>query len=230
MNQLKIEFYKLKTFPLFYVMILLLATIGFSYGFMMLAKMPDIGSVFSEVVCDTSLVILVSVAASWFVGADFGNRTVTNELKLGYSRFSVIAVRAVAVCIVSVILHFTYIVSTIIGYSVVNGFDAALICQENVFWLFTVFLQIMAVESGVVMICFVMRKAAGAISVSLVYTLVSCNILRSFTDADAFTFSCFCFAKSSAAGQLIPCAVSAAAMIAMFLFASSFLFRKADIR
>ena len=46
MNQLKIEFYKLKTFPLFYVMILLLATIGFSYGFMMLAKMPDIGSVF----------------------------------------------------------------------------------------------------------------------------------------------------------------------------------------
>lgn len=190
----------------------------------------DTNQAFANTICDTSFMFLISVVAAWFIGADFGNRTVTNEIKLGYSRLSVILSRTLVIYLQSVVLHVTYVTATIAGYCIAHGFDGSAFSLENAVWLVTVLLQIIAIESGTVMICFAVKKPAGAIAVSVIYGFVLCNLLRNFVDSKLFTYSCFCFAKSGEAALLLPCAVSALISTVLFVMAAFFLFRKAELK
>lgn len=61
----------------------------FSYlsGFF-LPEHLDTATVFSFSICDTSFMFIISLVTAWFAGNDFLNRTMHNEIKVGYSRFS----------------------------------------------------------------------------------------------------------------------------------------------
>lgn len=230
LNQWKVEFYKLKNFPLVYAAVLLMLAAGLPYGYLKFGDVADTNEVFSYIVCDTSFMFIISIVSSWFIGADFGNRTVTNEIKLGYSRLSVILSRTLIVYLQSAILHVVLVVSTIGGYCIKHGFDAGAFRRENAAWLVIVILQIMAIESGTVMICFVARKPAGAIAISVIYTFVGCNVLRNFVSSRIFGISCFCFAQNGDADMLISCAASALVSMAVFIMIAVFLFRKAELK
>lgn len=230
LNQLKIEFYKLKSFPLMYAAVLLMLVAGLPYGYLKFDSVVDTNEVFASVICDTSFMFIISVVSSWFIGADFGNRTVTNEIKLGYSRLSVILSRALVVYLQSAVLHVVFLAATIGGYSVAHGFDVSVFHERNAAWLMTVILQIIAIESGIVMICFAAKKTAGAIAISVIYTFVCCNVLRNFVSGRIFAFSCFCFAQNRNGAVLIPCAVSALVSAAVFMMIAVFLFQKAELK
>ena len=85
-NQLMIEKYKAERFVLLYLAAAVLAAAGFFHGFLKFPEHLDTAKVFSSSVCDTSFLFLISLAVSWFAGNDFMNRTIQNEIKLGYSR------------------------------------------------------------------------------------------------------------------------------------------------
>lgn len=78
---------------------------------------------------------LISIIAAWFIGADFGNRTVTNEIKLGYSRLSVILSRTLVIYLQSVVLHVIYVTAAIAGYCIAHGLDGSVLSLENAIWL-----------------------------------------------------------------------------------------------
>lgn len=229
-SQLKVEFYKLKTFLINYIAVLLMFAAGFPYGYLKFRDTLNTNEVFASVICDTSLLFLISVVAAWFISADFGNRTITNELKLGYSRLSVILSRTIVVSVQSVLLHSTYVVATILGFSAAHRFDASVFCGENAVWMTTVMLQLIAIESVIILICFAVKKPAGAVSISVIYTFIFCNILRNFVSSKIFTLSCFCFAQNPNAVSLASCAVSSLVTATIFITASALIFHSAEVK
>ena len=91
-NQLKVEFFKFRHFILFYLGVILMAGAGGAYGFL---KFPnaDIYDGFTATLSDVSFMFVTALVSAWFVGNDFSNRTIHNEITTGYSRLSVLFVR-----------------------------------------------------------------------------------------------------------------------------------------
>jgi SNF family Na+-dependent transporter len=106
-NQLIIEKYKAKRFIIMYLAAVVLAAAGFFLGFLKLPEHLDTATVFSFSICDTSFMFIISLVTAWFVGNDFLNRTIHNEIKVGYSRFSVFITRTITAVIMAVLLHLT---------------------------------------------------------------------------------------------------------------------------
>lgn len=234
-NLLKVEFYKLKKFQIGYIAVLFMAVMGFFYGKSIMGGAAfetgdNTAVIFSYLVSDTSLVFLISIVAALFMGKDFSNRTIGNEIKLGHSRFHILLSRTVMVCILAVLLHVTYIVSTILGFSAVRGFDTSLFSRENALWLLTVLIQLMAVTSGVVLISFIAKKASEAIVLSALYTAICCNILRNFVSAKIFTMSCFYFVQNNNSENLVSAIISALVTMVVFLMTAAIIFNKADVK
>ncbi|MCM1192791.1 MAG: ABC transporter permease [Butyrivibrio sp.] len=233
-NLLKIELYKLKKFKFGYIAMIFMFAVGYLYGDSRLAAHPfdittDTATVFSSTVCDTSFVFIIAIVSALFMGKDFSNRTICNEVKLGYSRFSVLLSRTIIVCAFSVLLHLIYVAAAIIGTSVVRGFDSSFLCAENVFWLLTVIIQLAAVICGVVLISFLTKKVSEAIAFSALYAALCCNILRNFLDTRLFTMSCFCFIQDRAENLALAAVIALITMI-VFLAVTAFTFRKAEIK
>lgn len=233
-NLLKVELYKLKRFKFGYIAMIFLFALGYLYGDSRLAALPfdivaDTDTVFSSSVCDTSFVFMIAIVSALFMGKDFSNHTICNEIKLGYSRFNVLLSRTIVVCVFSVLLHIIYVASVIIGFSFLRGFDDSFLCVENVFWLLTIMIQLSAVICGVVLISFLTRKVSETIAFSALYTVLCCNILRNFLDTKLFTMSCFCFVQDRAENLALAAVI---ALITMFVFltVTAFSFRKAEIK
>lgn len=234
-NLLKVEFYKLKKFQIGYIAVLFMAVMGYLYGDNRMGgkvfEMTDNTAIaFSYVVSDTSFVFLIAIVTALFMGKDFSNRTICNEIKLGHSRFYILFSRTVMVCIFAVLLHLIYIVSTILGFSVVRGFDTSLFRTENALWLLTVLIQLMAITSGVVLISFTAKKVSEAIVLSALYSLICCNILRNFVSAKIYTMSCFYFVRNSNSENLVYAMTSALVTMIVFLGAAAITFNKAEVK
>lgn len=234
-NLLRVEFYKLKRFWIGYIVMLFMFGVGYIYGdnrignrvFVMTDHTTE---AFSATVSDTSFVFLIAIAAALFIGRDFSNRTIGNEIKLGYSRTHILLSRMLGAGAFSILLHVIYIVAALIGFSVVRGFDTSLFSLENFLWLLTVLLQLAAIISGVVLISFLVKKMSEAIALSALYAAVCCNVLRNFFSTGIFTLSCFCFARDSDLRTLAATAVSAGITLLVFLSIAVFAFRKAEIK
>lgn len=234
-NLLKVEFYKLKRFWIGYIVMLFMFGVGYVYGDHRINnrmyEMPDhTADMFSAAVSDTSFVFLIAIVAALFIGRDFSNRTIGNEIKLGYGRTHILLSRMLGAGAFSILLHVIYIVAALIGFSVVRGFDTSLFSLENFLWLLTVLLQLAAIISGVVLISFLVKKVPEAIALSALYAAVCCNILRNFFSTGIFTLSCFCFARDSDLRTLAATAVSAGITLLVFLSIAVFAFRKAEIK
>lgn len=234
-NLLKVEFYKLKKFQFGYIAVLFMFVIGYLYGDNRFGnKVFDITDntsvAFSYAVSDTSFVFLISIVIAFFIGKDFSNRTICNEIKLGYSRFHILISRMIVVCTFAVLLHAIYVISTVFGFSVVRGFDTSVLCKENALWLLTVFIQLMAIISGAVLVSFIAKKVSEAIALSAMYAVICCNILRNFISAKIYTLSCFYFVQNNSTENLVFATISAFVTMMIFLTIAAFTFKKAEIK
>lgn len=230
-NQFKVECFKMRRFMLFYIVLSGLALLGFFYGFLKLPPLSEgVYTAFTETICDTSLPFLFSVVSAWFIGSDFSSRTVHNEIKTGYSRWSVLFVRVMAVCVAAVCFHFTYVLFTMLGVGTQVGFDLDGFSARDVFWCITVILQIFAMQSFIVFVTFLFRKASVAISVSVCFSFITCNILRNFLEGKLFELSCFYFAQDVSGKNLLYTSIFAAAVFCIMTAITYFIFNKADIK
>ena len=229
-NQLMIEKYKAKRFIIMYLAAAVLAAAGFFLGLLKLPEYMDTEKVFSLSICDTSFMFLISLVAAWFAGNDFQNRTIQNEIKAGYSRFSVFMARTITTVIMAELLHLTYVFATVLGFAVKYRFDSSIFSITDFVWLLVVMIQICAIICIIMFIVFALRKVTLGIAVTVVFSFVSCNILRNFISESVFRLTCFSLAQTSDNRTLALSAVFAAVVIVISLTATHFVFRKAEIR
>lgn len=229
-NQLMLEKYKAKRFIIMYLAAAVLAAAGFFYGLLKLPEKLDTAAVFALSICDASFMFITSLVAAWFAGNDFHNRTIHNEIKAGYSRFSVFMARTITAVIMAVLLHLTYVLATVVGFSVKYRFDSSIFSITDLVWLLVVMLQICANICIVMFIVFALKKVTSGIAVTVVFSFVSCNILRNFIGKSVFRLTCFSLAQTSDNNTLALSAVFAAAVIIISLTATHFIFRKAEIK
>lgn len=234
-NLLKVELYKLKRFQFGYIAVLFMLVIGLAYGgyhigYELSELEENTASIFSDAVSDTSFVFVISLIAALFIGKDFSNHTICNEIKMGYNRFHILLSRMIVVCTFAVLLHAIYVISTVFGFAVVRGFDTSVLCMENAFWLFAVLIQLAAIISGVVLICFLARKVSEAVTISVMYAFICCNILRSFIDSKIFTMSCFYFVQDNSVENLLFAVIIAFITMIVFSVIATFAFNKADVK
>ncbi len=229
-NQLIIETYKAKRFPILYFAAAVLAAAGFFLGLLKLPENLDTATVFSFSICDTSFMFIVSLVAAWFAGNDFLNRTIHNEIKAGYSRFLVVMARTVTAAIMAMLLHLTYVFATVLGFAVKYRFDSSIFSIADFAWLLVVMLQICANICIVMLIVFALKKVTSGVAVTIVFSFVSCNVLRNFISGSIFGLTCFSLAQTNDNRTLAWSAALAAVVIAISLTATHFVFRKADIR
>lgn len=229
-NQLMIEKYKAVRFPIMYIAAVVLATVDFLLGFLKLTEDVNTSTVFSYSLPDTSFMFIISLVAAWFAGNDFMNRTIHNEIKVGYSRFSVILARTITASVMSVLLHLIYVFATVLGFSVRYGFDSSLFTLRNFVWLLVVLLQICADICIVMFIVFALKKITYAIAVTVVFSFAACNVLRNFISKSFFRLTCFSLAQTSDNSTLVLSAVFAIAVIIVSLTATHFVFGKAEIK
>lgn len=230
-NLLKVELYKLKKFQLGYIAILFMAVVGYLYGDNRIGnkvfEMTDNTAIaFSHVVSDNSFVFIIAIVTALFIGKDFSNRTICNEIKLGHSRLHILLSRTVVVCMFAVLLHVIFIIFTIIGFSVVRGFDTSLFCTDNALWLLTVITQLVATICGVVLISFMAKKVSEATVLSALYCVICCNILRNFISPTA----CFYFVQNTNPENMGSAIVSAFITIIVFWAIAAISFNKADVK
>lgn len=229
-NQLMIEKYKAQRFVIMYLAAAVLSAAGFFLGLLKLPENLDTATVFSFSICDTSFMFIVSLVAAWFAGNDFQTRTIHNEIKVGYSRFSVFMARTIVTVIMAVLLHLTYVFATVLGFSVKYRFDSSIFSLTDFVWLLVVMLQICANTCIVMFIVFALKKVTSGIAVTVVFSFVSCNILRNFIGESIFRLTCFSLAQTSDNRTLALSAVFAVAVIVISLTATHFVFRKAEIK
>ena len=229
-DQLMIEKYKAKRFIIMYLAAAVLAAAGFFLGLLKLPEYMDTATVFSLSICDTSFMFIGSLVAAWFAGNDFLNRTIQNEIKAGYSRFSVFMARTITTVIMAVLLHLTYVFATVLGFAVKYRFDSSIFSMTDFVWLMVVMLQVGANICIVMFIVFALKKVTSGIAVTIVFSFVTCNVLRNFISDSVFRLTCFSFAQTSDDRTLALSAVFAAAVIVISLTATHFVFRKAEIK
>lgn len=230
-NQLKVMFFKFRHFLVFYIVGLCIAGLGFWHGF---AKVAPLGcnayEMFSGASCDTSLIIILAVATSWFLGNDFSNRTIHHEISLGYSRLSVLLVRELPVMIFGVIFHSLFVFFSVLGVVCKNGFTENMFKIQDIFWCLTILLQVVALQSIITMITFICGKATSAIAASVCFIIVTCNVLRSFLYDTFFEKTVFCFARNNSSETLITSSVVAVLTLVIVIALTHFAFRKKEIK
>lgn len=229
-NQLKVEKFKACRFWLMYIAEMVLAVAGFLFGFIKFPEGAMTVGIFSDVVCDTSFVFIITLVSAWFVANDFFHRTIHNEIKVGYSRWSVIFSRTVTTFIMAILLHLTYIIASVGGYCVKWGFDSSIFTERNLAWLAVVLLQICANVSFIMLIVFALKKVTAAISGAIIFSIISCNVLRNFISDGIFRLTCFSLAQDSETETLLLSGALALVTIITVTIATHLIFRKSEIK
>ena len=138
--------------------------------------------------------------------------------------------RTITTVIMAVMLHLTYVFATVLGFAVKYRFDSSIFSVTDFVWLLVVMLQICANICIVMFIVFALKKVTSGIAVTVVFSFVSCNILRNFIRESVFRLTCFSLAQTSDNRTLALSAVFAVAVIVISLTATHFVFRKAEIK
>ncbi|MCM1037919.1 MAG: ABC transporter permease [Roseburia sp.] len=231
-NQYRVSFYKLRRCPFVYLGALLLIALNAPWGYLKLSTVAgmDMYGAFQDACCDTSFTFVMTLVSSWFVGNDFGNRTIQHEIKLGYSRASVIAARALPVFFVTIILHFIIIVSAMLGVGIKVGFSLSGFGMQDMWQSVTIALQIIAFQSIIVFLVFAIRNFGAAIIAAVCFTFVTCNMLRNFIHSGIFLVSCFCLVRENTTETLFKASFLAVAVTGVMFVAACAVFQKAEIR
>lgn len=233
MNQMKVEFYKLKRTGMMYVAAALYFIMGAALPIkvvnMHMIENLDIYYFFHDSVQDVSLVFLTALFVAWFIGQDFNNRVFQHEIAGGYSRFSIIISRVIPVALASVVMHVIYILGEVITAGFLTGFSFAPFGAADVSWLLTVLVQIVALVLIMSFITFLSGSLFGGITATVIFEFFFCNILRNFLRTGFYTYTCLCFAKDNSPKTLGFCLLSAVITIVVALLATYLVFKKKEI-
>ena len=180
-NQLKVQFYKLRKFPVFYLIAAGLSVLSIMYAI----KTINVGTGWSGAyallasISDTSLMFAPALLASYFIGVDFETRTIHNEIRIGYNRFSAILSRGFVTLSVSVLLYLlSYTIPITVITSAINGFGTGISVQEIAVKLILFSFQMMAIQSFTILFVFVSKKATLGMLISVCFAFITCNLLR----------------------------------------------------
>lgn len=229
-NQIKVQFFKLRHFVLFYLALLCMVGFGFSYGFVKIASVGgEVYDAFAATVCDASFMFVSALVGAWFIGSDFSNRTIHHEIALGYSRCSVLLVRELPVLLSGVLLHLVYTLSAVLGTGLKVGFSFDSFSAQDIFWCLTVVLQLIALQSIIALISFICAKAPAAITASVSIIIVMCNILRNFLGCTFYSRTVFYLAPDNEPKTLIISSAVAVITFALSLAAAHLIFIRKDI-
>ena len=91
-------------------------------------------------------------------------------------------------------------------------------------------LKLLPFIRNTLLIVFALKKVTSGIAVTVVFSFVSCNILRNFISNSVFRLTCFSLAQTNDNRTLALSAVFAAVIIVILLTATHFVFRKAEIK
>ena len=228
-NQIKVTFFKFRHFPLFYLVALFMAAFGVYVGLKLSNLDTSVYITFQLANCDTSILFMVNLVTAWFVGRDFGNRTINHEITSGYSRWSVMMVRQLPVMLSAVILHYITVFSAVFTVACKTGFPGCPFQTQDIYWCLTVMLQLIALQSIIVLISFLCAKPSAAIAATACFTFVTCNALRNFLDKTFYTKTVFYLAENNAKETLIPAAIVAVITLVSAIAATYLIFRKKEI-
>jgi ABC-type transport system involved in multi-copper enzyme maturation permease subunit len=230
-NLLKVEFYKLRRFMVFYSVIGLLL-VFYAYAAYKNGEkhlFTSIYQVFADSLPDTSLSFFIAILTAMFVGNDFSTRTLDRELVTGANRWNVIISRLIPVWIMNIAYHTLSIVLYMAAIGITTGYSFDGFGISDLAWFGTVMLQVAALATVITLITFICGNIYGGLTASVITLFALCNILRNFTASPLYRSSCFCFAVDSSSATLIRCAVCAAVTIAAAMIATYAVFGKRDI-
>ena len=229
-NQLSVSFFKICHSWFIYFAVVGMACLGFSHGY---CKLAGIGfglyEAFAGAICDTSMMFILTLVSAWFIGNDFSNRTIHHEITLGYSRLSILVVRELAAYLFAVVLHFTYIIFTMLGVGIKTGVFTCAFEKQDLLWCLAVIIQLIAMQSIIVLITILCAKATSAIVASVCFTFITCNVLRNFVTGEIFTKSVFCLARNNTSENLSQISLVAVLTWLIVLVLTYIVFRKKDI-
>ena len=230
-NQLSVSFFKIRHSWFIYFAVVGMASLAVYYGYCKLAGLGfGLYEAFTDTICDTSLMFLLALVSAWFIGNDFSNRTIHHEITLGYSRLSILVVRELAAYLFAVVLHFTYII-TMLGLGIKTGVFTCVFEKQDLFWCLAVSIQLIAMQSMIVFITILCAKATSAIAASVLFMIITCNLLRNFVvdEGAIFTKSVFCLAYNNTSENLSQISLVAVLTWLIVLVLTYVVFRKKDI-
>ena len=185
---------------------------------------------FKEGVQDCSFAFLWGMLISWYVGIDFANRTVHRSIVTGSSRAVIVVSRLIATSVMTILFHIVTVIGEVIMYGFQYGVSFDGFNARDVLWALVVFLQLIAFNAFFVLITYICGNVYSALVTSVVIATIGGNVLRNFLGGNAiYEHSFFCFAKSSAAADLIPCAICAIIAILVLSVASIMIFKRKDV-
>ncbi len=237
-NQLKLEVYKIKKSKFLYIASLAFIVCGIAIGVKAVySNLTNISgkNIYLDSVSDTSLMFLLSLFICYFIGDDFTNRTIDNEIRVGYSRLSVILARGIVVLPFTVLIYLCYTITATVFFGVINGFGTEVTITEMLVRLLLFAIQVMAVQSFTIFFMFICKNANLGMMVSVCFTFVTCNVLRNLMGAENLLFRMTSFyrimmnANSLTTQDIIISFVSAIATIVIMFFVTHLAFEKAEL-
>ncbi len=228
-NQLKTEGLALRRQKASLFAALTLLILGFLSGYLKWPFTYGVDQIFSVVIGDASFQIVSALCVASFVGAGFHERTIQNEIKSGYSRFSILFVRLLFSGLIAVLLHLAYVLGVFAGVAVKYGLEFSGADIRHLWWLLVVFIQTAAIQSFSVFFTFFLKNAPAAMVASVSFVFIVCNIIRNFTDADVYRLSCFSLAQNGETATLCYSLLFAVVTLVLVTAAAYAVFRRADI-
>lgn len=231
-NQIRVEMYKLVRSVFFWLAIVFMVCISIYSGIKwdVQAHQTDLMVSFAYTLPDLSFVFLPGLFTSWFIGSNFGNRTIHHEITSGSSRLSVILSRMLPAVVSGFFIHCTFIAVTVLVHGMRVGFGSFVLTADYWKWMGVVLLQLIAIECFFTFVSFLCCNLyTGLIATTIsVFTLV--NVFRNiFADSQWYKVSFLHFAESSASSELVPCAIAAVVSIVVLTGLSYLVFRKREI-
>lgn len=229
LNLLSVELKKMLRLKSFYVLLLILITMGSIQSVTGQYPITNMETAVGSI-NDTSLVFILALIPLLYVGNDFSSRTVQNAVKAGYSRNQIVLSKMIIALPASAILHLCFVLSTCLSVGSVHGFSLAISFERLLFWWGVCLLQCCAVTSLNVMIGFLMRNSSLILIAGTCFNAVTCNFLRNFLSHRIFLISCFHFTDNYETGNLLITMSAAVFVIVLAVIASCLVFRKAEIK
>ena len=234
-NQIRIEIYKCGK-SMFFIFGFLVASVMlavvniFVHGRDISGQQAMLGSL-----SDTSLLFIMALFVSYFIGGDFTNRTIQNEIRIGYSRISVVLARIIVVLPLATLLYLFYSIPYTLMMGAANGFAGNFAAWEVFSRVILFFVQVIAVLSFSALIMFWCRKSSLSMMISVCFTVITCNILRGFLNDNAiFRVTSFYRIQMNSGAMttqdILISFISATVTIVVVLLATFIVFRKAELK
>lgn len=238
-NQIKTEAIKLRKSVFFYLVIVMFIVFGLMNGlksvFADMRGESGIDALF-DTISDTSLMFVLTLFVSYLIGNEFTNRTIDNEIRIGYSRFSVILSRAIVVLPFTVVVYLAYSITMTLIFGIATGFESAFTVYDLIIRLLLFSLQVMAIQSISLFVMFACKRASLGMMINVSLTVVTCNILRNLLEDGGIVFKYTSFYRimlnnqSMTSQDILISYVSALVTLLLVLCATYIAFRKAELK